>query len=94
MDSCGYRRDCANGRTLGHTEPLGTFESHCIVADLVDAKDLLYFGNEGWEFLGKKRIVLGGIGEAQQFLPYEILQRIAKPKMLLYAPCSCALFNP
>jgi hypothetical protein len=38
--------------------------------------------------------VLGGLNEAQQFLPHEIFQRIAKSKTLLYALCGCALFNP
>jgi hypothetical protein len=94
MDLSGYRRDCANSRTLGYTKPLGTFDCDCIIADLVDAKDPLYFSNEGREFLRKKRIVLGGVDEAQQFLPYEIFQRIAETKTGPYALCGCTLFNP
>jgi hypothetical protein len=94
MDSRGYRWDCANGRTLGHTKSLSTFDSHCIVAHFGDAKDTLYLGNKRRELLRKQRIVLGGLDEVQQLLPDEIFQRIAKSKTLLYALGGCALFNP
>jgi hypothetical protein len=39
-------------------------------------------------------MVLGSLDEVQQLFAHQIFQRIAKPKLLLYAQRGFALFNP
>ena len=67
---------------------------HRVVSDFVEAEHPFDFGNEIRQFLSKFRIPLGSLDKAQQFFANQIFELVGKPKILLYALCGLALFNP